>query len=404
MKPCVLGGEEVKVLIDTRNAGPGELTACCVGPQKAANCEFFDRRDGTFDLTILPQEIGVHVLQVKYNDEHIPESPFIICVAESFTTTSSPPPEDINNNNLSAGQNPIEINGSGLVEAKINQEVDFVIDGSRAVEFNGLPEIKLTDSNYDIDVKVMQLGHNIYRCSYVPQIPGLYTLTIKMNDKEIGHSPYKVDVQAAYDSTKVTVNAEKIKICVFGQEIKTTIDTRGAGPGELTAHCMGVNKVAFCEFVDHADGTFDLLIKPQEPSKHILQIKYNDEHVPGSPFIIGINSPPDASKVKVYGTGVNHGVLDKFKSSFSCETKGAGSGQLNVKIRGPKGGFRVEMQRENQKERTVLCKYDPAETGEYQIHVKWSGEDVPGSPFNVHLFKNDAELDDFNLYSKLMKN
>jgi len=162
-------------------------------------------------------------------------------------------------------------------------------------------------------------------------------LSIKMNDKEIGDSPYKINVAVAYDSSKVIVNAETLKTCVFGDEVKTLIDTRGAGPGELTAHCMGINKVAFCEFQDHKDGTFELLIKPQETGKHVLQIKYNDEHVPGSPFIIGIYGPPDASKVKVVGAGVNHGVLKKFKSTFVCETKGAGSGQLNVKVRGPKG-------------------------------------------------------------------
>ncbi len=106
-------------------------------------------------------------------------------------------------------------------------------------------------------------------------------MNIKWNNIQIGESPYKVNVVMNSDPAKVVVSGEGIKSGVYGQEIKALIDTRRAGPGELTAHCMGPNKVAFCEFFDHKDGTFTLYVKPQEPGKHLLQVKYNDEHVPG---------------------------------------------------------------------------------------------------------------------------
>ena len=54
--------------------------------------------------------------------------------------------------------------------------------------------------------------------------------------------------------------------------------------------------------------------------------------------------------------------------------------------------FRVEMQRESQKDRIILCKYDPTEPGDYRIEVKWSGDHVPGSPFNVAIFDTQEEL------------
>ena len=161
-------GQEIKALIDTRTAGPGELTAYCIGPQKAATCEFFDHKDGTFSLSIKPQETGIHVLQVKYNDEHVPESPFFICISEpqDGMTKNAPIENEINLTSQ------IEVNGIGLVQAKVDQETDFIIDGSRAGDLNGVPEIKLTGNSCDIEVKVMQLGHNIYRCSYIPHAAG----------------------------------------------------------------------------------------------------------------------------------------------------------------------------------------------------------------------------------------
>ena len=57
----------------------------------------------------------------------------------------------------------------------------------------------------------------------------------------------------------------------------------------------------------------------------------------GSPFAFKVSAQPDASKVRVSGPGVEHGILATFQSRFVVETRGAGAGQLTVRIRGPKG-------------------------------------------------------------------
>lgn len=53
------------------------------------------------------------------------------------------------------------------------------------------------------------------------------------------------------------------------------------------------------------------------------------------------------------------------------------------------------MQRESQKDRTILCKFHPTEPGDYRVEVKWAGELVPGSPFNVMIFDTQEELNRF---------
>ncbi len=64
-----------------------------------------------------------------------------------------------------------------------------------------------------------------------------------------------------------------------------------------------------------------------------------------------------------------------------------------MKIRGPKGAFRVEMQRQHLQDRTIICRYNPTEPGDYIISVKWGGEHVIGSPFHAHIFQTQEELD-----------
>ena len=256
--------EERIITFDVSDAGPGSMEANIVAPNGTKlPLRLTNQIQNQYQLSFTALYEGEYKIYILWNNHPIPNSPIIA--------------KTINQSVM----NRIEVNGAGLHEANINQDAEFVIDGSRAGELYGLPEVKLTGVRCDIDVRLMQLGHNIYRCTYIPQIPGAYLLNIKWNERQIGDSPYKVTVGMNSDPSKVIVSSEGIKTGVLGQDLKAIIDTRRAGPGELTAHCMGPQKVAFCEFYDHKDGTFTLFVKPQEPGKHILQIKYNDEHVPG---------------------------------------------------------------------------------------------------------------------------
>jgi filamin len=192
---------------------------------------------------------------------------------------------------------------------------------------------------------------------------GRYLINIKFNKTHIAGSPFEIQVNEdeAPNESRILVNKDELKSGVVNQEIVSLIDTRQAGAGELTANCLGPSKSAFCKFIDQKDGTYLLKILPQEIGKHMLQIKYNDVNIPGSPFTIRISSPPDASRVDVFGPGICHGLLDNYESKFVCDTRGAGAGQLTVRIRGPKGAFKVDMQRKDEKDRSIICKYDPLE-------------------------------------------
>ncbi|XP_035693551.1 filamin-A-like [Branchiostoma floridae] len=143
------------------------------------------------------------------------------------------------------------------------------------------------------------------------------------------------------------------------------------------------------------NGTFGLTIRPQEGGRHLLEIKYGGEHIQGSPFVLRIAGATDPSKVRVFGPGLKNGLLHTFKGNFICETRGAGAGQLKVRVHGPRGAFRVEMQPLSSKDRTIAVKYNPVEPGDYDIDVKWSDVHVPGSPFRVSIFETQDELDEF---------
>ncbi|KAI1285885.1 Filamin-A [Halotydeus destructor] len=375
----LLPNEEKKISFDVLGAGPGKLRATIKQPNGHVNDARVEQTGSSkYKLSITPLVEGTYEISLYFADHLVPKSPFK-CIAN----------EPASNSECAT----VVLRGHGLAGARVGEETEFIIDGNEAG--NGKPDITLTGMKADIPVKVSQVSAKLYKANYTPSVQGTYLLNVLWAGKQVKGCPLKVTIMPRCDSSRVICTGDGLKHGVVGKEIKAFIDTKRAGPGELTAHCIGPQKVAYCELYDQMDGTFVLFLKPQEGGRHILTVKYGGEHVTGSPFTVKVAGAPDASKVRVYGPGIEHGVLPLYQSRFICDTRGAGAGQLTVRVRGPKGAFRVEMQRESQKDRTILCKYDPTEPGDYRIEVKWSGEHVPGSPFAVMIFDTQDELNRF---------
>lgn len=366
-------GEEKRLVFDVSQAGPGTLKAEVVGPGSSLPVSLSDNY-GQMMVGFIPREEGNHYIHLYWSDVALPNSPFLGYAVPTFSDA-----------------NKVILTGRGLKEAIVREEGEFIIDGSQAGP--GAPEVSLTGVRAEINVKVVSLGGGKHRCTYIPVVPGAYLLNITWNGRQLRGSPYKVNVIGTFYPQKVSVSGEGLRGGILGRPMDVAIDTRRAGPGELTAFCMGPSKASYCELKDNHDGTFVLKVKAQEPGRHVLQIKYGGEHVNGSPFQLKVGAQPDASKVRVTGPGVEHGILATYQSRFIVETRGAGAGQLTVRIRGPKGGFQVEMYRDSQRDRTILCRYDPTETGLYVVSVRWSGVDVPGSPFQINIVDTQQELE-----------
>ena len=58
-------------------------------------------------------------------------------------------------------------------------------------------------------------------------------INIKFNKIHVSGSPFEINVGNDSDIDKIKVNKDDIKSGFLGQEIKTIIDTRTAGPGKF---------------------------------------------------------------------------------------------------------------------------------------------------------------------------
>lgn len=59
-----------------------------------------------------------------------------------------------------------------------------------------------------------------------------------------------------------------------------------------------------------------------------------------------------------------------------------------MQIRSTRGKLKLNLKKLD----VQIFKIDHNKSGEYEIHVKWSGKHVPNSPFNVQIFKSKEEL------------
>ena len=90
--------------------------------------------------------------------------------------------------------------------------------------------------------------------------------------------------------------------------------------------------------------------------------------------------------VKAYGPGLHNGNLGD-TGEFTIETKDAGIGTLTIRVHGIKDAFKIDAKQESSENpRTLKAHYYPSLPGHYVIFIRWSGDHIPGSPFQVDIF------------------
>ena len=86
----------------TREAGAGGLSIAVEGPSKA-EIDFQDRKDGSCGVSYTCTEPGEYLASVKFNDQHIPDSPFKVHIAPSSGDARKLTVDSLQDQNLQVG-------------------------------------------------------------------------------------------------------------------------------------------------------------------------------------------------------------------------------------------------------------------------------------------------------------
>ncbi|XP_067932451.1 filamin-A-like isoform X2 [Watersipora subatra] len=357
-------------LIDASSVTPdgeGKVRAVVTSPSGAKNdTKVTNNGDGTYRVAYAPYQEGPHEIDITYEGLPIPGSPLQVEVVP--------------------GNDPSRVKayGPGLEKGVTHEPQEFTIETkgagqgglALAVEGPSKAQVNCVD-NHDGTCSV----------DYTPTKPGDYDITVKFDGQNIPGSPFKAAIEDAIDPSKVRMygpglNPEGVRATL---PAPFTIDCKEAGKAPLKATLDDGSGVPEpIELVEVDEGVFECTYVPKEKGAPCrLDVMYDDAHVPGSPFEQTVLPASDASEVKVSGPGIEDGVPASLPTEFSIDTSKAGLADLDVAIQAPDGRYLKPTITDN-KDATVTVHYTPEDVGVYNAKVKYGGEPIPGSPFDVN--------------------
>ena len=312
-----------------------------------------------------PQKCGVYFLSIVYDEEHIQGSPFRLVATDPSRCYTK---------------------GRGLKTAKVEEENNFTV----CVENAGPGELTINIEGVNgeiIEPRITEASENRFEVTYIPPILGTYRILVQWDNQHVSGSPFEIlCVNAArYSVVKppkqifcgnpITVTAKALdrkvpaweKLEIFASKKDHT--TRGE-----------VEKIS-SKIMIHSNYTCTVV--PPEVGKYQVYVRCNGLDIIGSPFRTKVVAKPSPENIKVYGEGLKQGMIGQ-EQFFTIQLTNPGHGYLGVRVKGPKGGFSISLDKPD-KENCICARYTPIYAGDYTISVLWAEVHVPGSPFHVSI-------------------
>ncbi|XP_078533924.1 filamin-C isoform X1 [Lissotriton helveticus] len=391
----------VEFTIDARDAGEGLLTVQILDPEgKPKKANIRDNGDGTYTVSYVPDMTGRYTITIKYGGDEIPFSPFRIHALPSGDASKCLVTVSIGGHGLGTCLGPT---------IQIGEETVITVDAKAAGKGKVTCKVSTPDGG-ELDVDVVENQDGTFDIYYTAPEPGKYIITIRFGGELIPNSPFHVvacdtipiieepcdtlqlhqpfpphhpGYPAHWATEEPIMPADNIDSMLrpFNLVIPFTMQK-----GEITGQVrMPSGKLARPNITDNKDGTVTVKFAPVEKGLHEMDIKYDGNHIPGSPlqfYVDAINS----RHVNAYGPGLSHGMVNK-PATFTIVTKDAGEGGLSLAVEGPS---KAEITCKDNKDGTCTVSYLPTATGDYNIIVRFDDKHIPGSPFTAKITGDDS--------------
>ncbi|KAL7862783.1 hypothetical protein SRHO_G00117670 [Serrasalmus rhombeus] len=367
-KAGVAASLPVEFTIDARDAGEGLLTVQILDPEgKPKKASIQDNKDGTYTVSYVPDVTGRYTITIKYGGDQIPASPYSI---------QARPSGDASKCLLSVS---IGGHGVGSLGPNIQMREETVVSVDAKAAGKGKVTCKvLTPDGAELDVDVVENLDGTFDIYYTAPEPGKYVITIRFGGQHVPNSPFHVQ---ATKEPVVPSDAKQPMFRPLNLLIPFTVQ-QGELSGEVR---MPSGKTARPLIRDNKDGTVTVKYAPTERGLHEMDIKYDGNHIPGSPLQFYVDAA-ESGMVTAYGPGLCHGTVNK-PATFTVVTKNASEGGLSLAVEGPS---KAEISCKDNKDGTCTVSYLPTAPGDYNIIVKFDSKHIPGSPFTAKITGDDS--------------
>ena len=386
VRECKKGivGKPVTFLVETSQAGPGNLEvtgkvdkihAVVCACQALKHHLHISVNNGqvptsaqaqgnhTYAISFVPKEAKPHVVELKFNGENVPGSPFKCSVVDAAR---------------------VNLTGEGLEKVPVGKQATFHIEGQTEM---GDPEVKVLSPTRKVvpsSIHFVSEGH--YGVDYHPVEVGDHQVEVKISDLHVQGSPFVVK---AYDASKVSVT--NFTAGVVQKPVYFSIDASQAGAGNLEI-IVSVNGKNVPNYVQsEGNAKFRVNFRPTEPQPHLISVKFNNEPVPNSPFECvvrrsdAVGGPTGAATAAVTGDGIKMCSVNGL-AAFAVQASVDDTKNYVVTVTSP-SGEELEVTVDKGPD-ALVAEYQPTEVGPHVVKImdKARNQNVAGSPYTCNVY------------------
>ena len=377
--------EQAEFVIDTHWEGSGSLDVSVNGPA-GAETTMEGIGDGKVAVKYQPKATGDYHIDVSFNKQAIPGSPFPVSVMSrdgkekkteviKLEATGVRLGTDFTYSiNTSKVAGPVSLTGKVLGPFK-KENVPEPLK-SHNITVQSFP--KVTGNLPVIEPNVSEKD-KIYTVAFTPSSIGVYLVYIFFGDRLVDKMPYEVCV---CDPTKIKLSGPGLGKNTnenrhIGNPLTWEADCCQAGPGTLNAYVGGPDNCTKDVVVEQGSSPdqYNISYTPNEPGGYQLLFAYSGFQLSEKPTVM-ISDPSKAQ----LGQKGNRVCLVGEKVSFPLNLSAAGAGRLQASLAGP---VEVPIEYNKGPNNTCTFSFTPTEVGKYTLDVSFGNKPLSDEPMEV---------------------
>ncbi|KAB0797522.1 hypothetical protein PPYR_08515 [Photinus pyralis] len=340
-------GRPVTFSVDAGEAGEGNLEITISARGLNIPTQVHPQGNARFAVSFVPAESCDHVINVAFNKRPVVGCPLIVGVGGggSGPSVTLPGPGPIHKPST------LLINHPGRLE-----DIEVNVEGP---------------GGQSVPTQVQPLGNGQFQAEFVPRAVGEHRIAVSVNSTPTAGSPYAAKI---YD-----VQAIKVKEAptgVVGKPVMFLVETSQAGPGNLEVTVNGGRVPTSAQ----AQGphTYAISFTPREATTHSVDLRFNGQDVPGSPFKCNV---APAARI------IAPDALDKISVGRPCLFAVESPSPPIVEVLGPaRRSVPTQIVPQADQSGKFDVSFTPIEVGDHSVEVRLPGGHIEGSPFLVKAY------------------
>lgn len=356
--PSGVLGRAVEFEIDGSEAGSGNLEILVNGGHVTSEVKCLGNH--RFLASFVPHAATAHVVEMKFNDDPVPGSPWTCLVSDSLPT-------------LCSGS--LRVQSLHSFPVSQTQFFDVVARVARPEEL--LVRIVGPGKGL-VQHRVVDLQNDSFRIYFSPTMVGAYQFDVSVA------ADRQTFTAKGYDVSRIHVS-DVPKSCLVNEICSFGVDASLAGEGQLE---IAVNDGDVPNQVQvQGNGRCQVSFKPESATPHVLDIKFNGHNVPGCPFTVQVS---DASQFTV-----DLSQLELIPVSRICKFRIDSKtpvvrDTVRVVINSPSGKqLPVQL---GYSDTFVSCEFHPVEVGPHVMTIEHRGRSITANPVFIKTYDSQKVL------------